>query len=164
MSRLTIEDARSEHIALLSTMWQQIDQAASQRPFGGDTDAKQARATEFIEHAIKSPNAILLVACKNNAQHKKIVGTITGHLYERPAVKLSSVGVIYSLWVNAEDRRQGVGQLLLTSIEQRLVTLGAQALQVGWDTDNKQAGAWWQKRGFKGYEMIASKNLDLKQY
>jgi ribosomal protein S18 acetylase RimI-like enzyme len=161
---LTIEDARSEHIALLSTMWQQIDQAASRRPFGGDTDTKQSRAREFIEHAIKSPNAILLVAYDSDAQCKKTIGTITGHLYERPAVKLSAVGVIYSLWVNTENRRQGVGQLLLNSIEQRLVTLGAQALQVGWDTDNEQAGAWWQKRGFNSYEMIASKNIDLKQY
>lgn len=164
MSTLTIEDALPEHVVLLSKIWQQIDQAASDRPFGGDTDAKQARAKEFIEHAIKSPNAILLVACVSTAKNKKVVGTITGHLYERPAVKFSAVGVIYSLWVSTESRRQGIGQLLLNSLEQRLVALGAEALQVGWDTDNRQAGEWWQKRGFNSYETIASKNIDFNKY
>lgn len=156
---LTIEEAHAEQIPLLSSMWQQIDQAASSRPFGGDTKDKQTRAKEFIEHAIKSPSAIILIACESSSQGKKIIGTITGHLYERPGVTLSSVGVIYSLWVNKVDRRQGIGQLLLDSIEQRLISLGAQAFQVGWDTANQQASDWWQKRGFKSYETIASKNI-----
>ena len=163
MSTLTIEEALPEHVVLLSNMWQQIDRAASHRPFGGDTDDKQVRAAEFIEHAIKSPKAILLVACDNTPQNKKIIGTITGHLYERTTVKLSSIGVIYSLWVNEEKRRQGIGQILLDCIEQRLITLGAQSFQVAWDTDNKQASEWWQKRGFRSYEMIASKDIDLHQ-
>ena len=161
MSKLIIEEALPEQIVLLSNMWQQIDQAASNRPFGGDTDAKQSRAYEFIEHALKSPSAVILVACEQTSEDTKIIGTITGHLYERSCVKLSSIGVIYSLWVNEKNRRQGVGQILLDSIEQRLITLGAQAFQVGWDTANKQASQWWQKRGFNSYEMIASKNIDL---
>ena len=161
MSTLIIEEAIPEQIVLLSNMWRLIDLAASSRPFGGDTDAKQSRAHEFIEHAIKSPNAVMLVACEQVTKNKKIIGTITGHLYERPGVKLSSVGVIYSLWVNEKHRRQGVGQILLDSIEQRLITLGAQAFQVGWDTANTQASEWWQRRGYNSYEVIASKNINL---
>jgi ribosomal protein S18 acetylase RimI-like enzyme len=163
MSIIVIEEALPEQIDFLSHMWQNIDLASSSRPFGGDTDQKQSYAAEFIKHSIQSKNAALLVACEKNAQDKKIIGTISGHLYERPAVKLSSIGVIFSLWVNEENRRQGIGQLLLDSIEQRLITLGAQSFQVAWDADNMQASEWWQKRGYKGYEIIASKNIDIHQ-
>ncbi len=159
MLRLILEEALPKHTTLLSQMWQQIDLSATERPFGGDTQGKELRAKEFIEHAIESPKAIILVAYEKSDSHKNIIGTITGHIYERPAVKLSSVGVIYSLWVNQDKRKQGIGQILLDSIEQRLVGLGAQAFQVGWDVSNPQAAEWWQKRGFKSYETIASKNI-----
>jgi ribosomal protein S18 acetylase RimI-like enzyme len=163
MSTIVIEEALPEQIDFLSHMWQKIDLVSSSRPFGGDTDQKQSYAAEFIEHAIKSKNAVLLVAYEQDAQNKEFIGTISGHLHERPTVKLSSIGVIFSLWVDKEKRKQGIGQLLLDTIEQRLITLGAQSFQVAWDSDNKQASEWWQKRGYKSYEIIASKNIDINQ-
>ncbi len=159
MLELIIEEALPEHTVLLAQMWQQIDQSATERPFGGDTEGKEARAKEFIEHAMQSPKATILVAYKKSDASKKIIGTITGHIYERPVVRLSSVGVIYSLWVDKDMRNQGIGQILLDSIEQRLISLGAEAFQVGWDVSNPHAAKWWQKRGFKSYETIASKNI-----
>ena len=159
MLALMIEEALPAQTDQLAYMWQQIDQAATDRPFGGDANGKETRAKAFIEHAIKSPRAIILVAYDNADSSRQMIGTITGHIYERPAVKLSSVGVIYSLWVNSDHRKQGVGQRLLDTIERRLIDMGAQALQVGWDVSNPYAATWWQKRGFVSYETIASKNI-----
>lgn len=159
MTELILEEATLEHTAVLAGMWQEIDQTSAERPFGGDAKDKIVRAKEFIVHAIQSPKATLLIAYEKSDADKKIIGTITGHVCERPAVKLSTIGVIYSLWVSKDKRKQGIGKILLDNVEKRLVDLGAQALQVGWDVSNPYAGTWWQKHGFKSYETIASKNI-----
>jgi ribosomal protein S18 acetylase RimI-like enzyme len=138
-------------------MWQSIDNCVDERPFGGNTDTKQLRATEILTHAINSSSSCVLVA----QQASYICGTITGHLHQRPTVKLASIGVIYSLWVDTEQRRQGIGTLLLRGIEQQLQQMGAEAFQVGWDTGNPTAARWWQKYGYRPYEVIASKNISL---
>ncbi len=150
-----IQEAKATDADLIASLWQCIDECTPTRPFGGDTSSKIERAKEIITHAIQSSSAHILVAKSD----KSIIGTITGHIYERPAVQLSAVGVIYSLWVAPEYRKQGVGQTLVDTIEQRLIVMGAQAFQVGWDTVNEYAGEWWQKRGYNPYETIASKNV-----
>lgn len=159
MYPVTIIEAKKKDATCIAKCWQEIDNAASERPFGGDDDSKIERALDIIIHAINSPSARILVAKIDS----KIVGTITGHVYNRPAVRLSSVGVIYSLWVSTQYRKQGIGQSLLDSIEQQLTFMGAQSFQVGWDTANIYASKWWQKRGYQSYETIASKQAPAIQ-
>lgn len=156
MSKKTylITDAKITDSTLIAHFWQAIDSESPKRPFGGDTDSKHQRARDIIAHAISSPTAHVLTANERGT----IIGTITGHIYQRPAVKLSSVGVIYSLWVSPEYRNQGIGQALLTAIEKQLTSMGAEAFQVGWDTGNQYAAKWWQKHGYLAYETIASKH------
>ncbi len=155
MFNYDIQEAKTSDADPIASLWQRIDECTPTRPFGGDTASKIERAKDIISHAIQSSGAHILVAKSN----QEIIGTITGHLYERPAVQLSSVGVIYSLWVSPDCRRQGIGQALVDAIEQHLILMGAQAFQVGWDTVNEYAGEWWQKRGYNPYETIASKNV-----
>lgn len=155
MQSYSIVEAKITDSTLLAHFWQEIDNESPKRPFGGDTDSKLQRAREIISHAISSPTAHVLAAMQDST----VIGTITGHIYQRPAVKLSSVGVIYSLWVTPEHRKQGVGQALLDAIEQQLILMGAEAFQVGWDTGNSYAATWWQQRGYNAYETIASKNI-----
>ena len=153
MKPYQIIDTKIADAQVLASHWQAIDDVCAERPFGGDTDSKQERAQEIICHAINSPTAHVLVAIDGST----IIGTITGHLYQRPAVRLSSVGVIYSLWVSPDYRQQGIGQALLDAIEQQLTFMGADAFQVAWDNGNPYAAQWWQKRGYLPYETIASK-------
>jgi len=150
----TILEAKITDSSVLASLWQAIDNESPKRPFGGDSDTKQQRARDIIAHAISSPTAHVLTAWEDDT----IIGTITGHIYQRPAVQLSSVGVIYSLWVSPDYRNKGIGQSLLDAIEQQLIFMGAEAFQVGWDTGNKHAAHWWQKRGYTAYETIASKH------
>jgi len=150
----SIIEAKITDSSVLASLWQAIDEESPKRPFGGDSDLKQQRARDIIAHAISSPTAHVLTA----QDSETIIGTITGHIYQRPAVKLSSVGVIYSLWVSPDHRSKGIGQSLLDAIEQQLIFMGAEAFQVGWDTGNEYAAQWWQKRGYNAYETIASKH------
>lgn len=150
---IQIREAAHGDVKILAHMWQAIDQASTVRPFGGDTPDKYQKAKDMINHGIKSPNAYTLIA----ADKTQILGTISGHIYQRPAVKLNCVGVIYSLWVEPSYRCQGIGQQLLDAIENTLTIQGAQSFQVGWDQSNTRAGQWWQQRGYQTYERIASK-------
>jgi len=150
-----IRTATATDSEVLLAMWQKIDKEGEPRPFGGDTKDKPQRTREIIEHALTSPQATLLVC----THQQMIVGTITGHCFDKPAVDLTPVGVIYSLWVEPQYRRQGIAQHLLTHLEKTLNTMGAKATQVGWDTTNTTAAQWWQAQGYAPYETIASKAL-----
>jgi ribosomal protein S18 acetylase RimI-like enzyme len=136
-------------------MWQSIDVSANmERPFGGDSEDKVEHTTSLLRHTLKSKKAAVFVTIDTN---NTIIGTISGHVFDKPAVNISCVGVIYSLWVAEKNRKQGIAQALLTRLEADLINKGAQAFQVGWETGNLPAAAWWQKRGYSPYEVIASK-------
>ncbi len=150
----TIRTALAEEVPSIVTLWQAIDAfPESIRPFGGDSHDKPDQAHQLIKHALRSDKALVLVATIDD----DIVGTISGHVFDKPAVNLTCVGVIYSLWVNEDHRSQGIGGSLLSTLETGLKHKGAKALQVGWDTANHHAELWWQKRGYSPYETIASK-------
>jgi len=151
---MIIRPAQTLDIPLLVDFWQAIDGITEHRPFGGDSDDKNLHAEKVLQHTIHSENAAVLIA---STAENEIIGTISGHVFEKPGVNLAKVGVVYSLWVDEERRSQGVGQQLLTYLENTLTTKGAQAFQVGWDTGNTTAEQWWQKRGYVPYETIASK-------
>ncbi|MGH1487119.1 MAG: GNAT family N-acetyltransferase [Cellvibrionaceae bacterium] len=157
INNIIITKADLPDVEEITQLWSAIDQYASPRPFGGDkTDIKIARTREMIKHAINTQLACVLKATLD----KRIIGTISGHIFERPTAKLSSIGVIYSLWVENDYRNNGIGKSLLASIEKSLHLMGADALQVGWDTPNTYAGDWWQKQGYTPYETIASKIIN----
>lgn len=151
---MIIRPADPLDIPLLVGCWQGIDRAATVRPFGGDSADKPLQAEKVIRHAIASAHAIVLVAVNDDGE---IIGTISGHIFDKPGVVITSVGVVYSAWVDADCRGRGIGQQLLSHIEQALIDKGAKAFQVGWDTSNTNAEAWWRKRGYTPYETIASK-------
>jgi ribosomal protein S18 acetylase RimI-like enzyme len=151
---MTIRLAHLLDIPLLIRYWQSIDNMTALRPFGGDSQDKIAHAETVLKHAIGSAHAVVLVA---TTEEGEIIGTISGHVFEKPGVNISNVGVIYSLWIESDYRCQGIGQQLLSKVENALMVKGAQAFQVGWDTGNSIAKNWWQKRGYASYETIASK-------
>lgn len=150
-----IEEAKLHHISAIAECWQEIDIASeAPRPFGGDSGGKLTHVENILKHTIQSKDARVLLALDEQGT---IVGTISGHVFDKPAVNISRVGVLYSLWVHAAHRRQGIGLQLLNTLEAQLIEKGAQAFQVGWDVGNDNAAAWWQRRGYLSYEVIASK-------
>lgn len=155
-SSMNIRPATMNEIDSVCTLWQQLEASKKQQPFGGDKeDEIQERTQNLVAHSIKSETAICLVA----EDKEQIIGTLSAYIYEKPAVQLPTVAVLYSLWVAPEHRRQGIAQSLLTTAEQTLQNMGAQSLQVAWDSGNLPAEQFWQQSGFNPYEVIASKIL-----
>lgn len=158
LNNMEIEHASLSDAKSIAALWSKIDIDSSFQPFGGNNiKEKTERSLEMIKHAINADNACVLKIRNKNS----IIGTISAHVFERPTVKITPIGVIYSLWVNESYRNQGIGQQLLTSVEQTLTSMGAKAFQVGWDISNTHASRWWQKRGYKAYETIACKTSDI---
>lgn len=153
---ITIRPATLEEIDSVCALWQHLEASKNQHPFGGDKEAEiQERTRNLVTHSITSETALSLVAVRNT----KLIGTLSAYIYEKPAVQLPTVAVLYSLWVAPEHRREGVGQTLLNTAEQSLKQMGAQSLQVAWDSGNQPAEQFWQQAGFSPYEVIASKLL-----
>lgn len=151
---ITIRTAHNNDISTLVEFWQQIDAfPQSERPFGGDAADKPKHSEQLLRRTLQSADACVLVATDKQLP----IGTISGHVFEKPAVNISKVGVIYSLWLDEKYRGQGIAQQLLTELEAHLAAKGAKAFQVGWDSPNQVAAQWWQKRGYCPYEVIASK-------
>lgn len=155
----SINEAKITQAPTIAQCWKRIDDGLTETPFEDDQASKVQRARDIIAHAISSPTAHVLVAEVDG----EVVGTVTGHIYQRPVVKNAAIGVIYSLWVAPEHRQQGIGQSLVDTIEQQLILMGADAFQVGWDTCNHYAASWWQSRGYKPYETIASKSVNTEK-
>lgn len=155
-SSITIRPATLEEIDSVCELWRQLEASKQQHPFGGDKEAEiQERTRNLVTHSITSETAISLVAERNT----QLIGTLSAYIYEKPAVKLPTVAVLYSLWVSPQHRREGVAQSLLKTAEQSLKQMGAQSLQVAWDSDNLRAEQFWQQAGFSPYEVIANKVL-----
>lgn len=152
---ITITDASLAQVDQIASFWQLIDNEVDERPFGGNHPIQSfERAKDMLNHAISAAKGVVLVATSNSS----LVGTISGHVYQRPSAINPDIGVIYSLWVDPSYRRQGVGESLLKNLEEKLHRLGATSYQVGWDNQNALAANWWEKRGYAAYEVIASKN------
>lgn len=153
---IKIRPATMEEIDSVCALWQQLETSKKQQPFGGDkADEILERTQNLVAHSITSETAISLVA-ENEGQ---LIGTLSAYIYEKPAVQLPTVAVLYSLWVDPEHRREGIALSLLASTEQALKNMGAQSLQVAWDSGNMPAEQFWQQAGFTPYEVIASKIL-----
>ncbi|WP_372831896.1 GNAT family N-acetyltransferase [Pontibacterium sp.] len=152
----SIRPALESEIESICQLWLKLDASKKQQPFGGDLqDEVKQRTENLVTHSITSETAISLVAETEDG----LVGTLSAYIYEKPAVALPKIAVLYSLWVEPEHRRHGIASALLQAAETQLKTMGAQCLQVAWDSDNPTAAAFWQREQFTAYEVIASKTL-----
>lgn len=151
-----VRTALESEIDTICQLWFKLEAGKTLHPFGDDLiDEVKQRTKNLVTHSVTSDNAISLIAEVDS----ELVGTLSAYIYEKPAVALPNVAVLYSLWVEPKYRRLGIASALQHTTEQQLKTMGAQCLQVAWDSDNPTAAAFWQHEGFTSYEVIASKIL-----
>lgn len=98
--------------------------------------------TELRQY-LRFPGAECVVAetSRENAATAMIGFCITAHKY--------SWGYVVTMDVLAEYRRYGVGSMLLTEAERRLVANGVRQIGLETATDNAPAIAFWQKHGYR---------------
>ncbi len=87
----------------------------------------------------------LFLVCEINGD---IVGTVLGGFDGRR-------GMMYHLAVVEEARNQGIGQLLVAELEERLRQKGCVKYYLLVTTDNIQAMNFYEKRGFQQMQLFA---------
>ncbi len=152
-----IRQATKADANTVASMWAAIDALIVDPPFGGTQPNHIAHQQQIIERTIDAPQGNVWMSCWQGND----VGTISAHIFERPQVRQSHIGVIYGLWVEPEHRRNGIASALLETVRLYCHSQSVDALQVAWDHCNKDAAAFWQKQGFAPYEVIASQSLNL---
>lgn len=163
---IQIRHASDRDISTLCRLWQNLEDEKTIYPFGGDCPhATATRIDELVSFSVRSEQAIAIVAEDHslNKHTATTIGTVAASLYDKPTVLLPRVAVVYSLWVAPEYRRHGIATRLIRYLETELVNMGAQSLQVAWDSPNTAAAALWQQQGYNPYEVIASKNLTIPE-
>jgi len=160
---IQIRQATVDDIPQLCRLWQNLEDEKTVHPFGGDCPTATAeRIHELVSYSVRSDKAIALIAEDHPASgdNPTVLGTVAASLYEKPTVLLPNVAVVYSLWITPEFRRLGIARGLVDFLESELREMGAQSLQVAWDSPNTPAATLWQQLGYTPYEVIASKNLE----
>ncbi len=88
--------------------------------------------------------AVSLVACEPD---KKVLGFIMGY-------NSGKAGAVYTLDVHPGYRRNGIGSMLLASLEESLALLGAQAIRLEAALDRPEAVELYRKAGYQERELV----------
>lgn len=134
---------------------QELESDTPLQPFSGRSANYPALLQDTIVQSIENDDAQIFLAESDG----QAIGTIAAYLHHRKDVRLSPVGVIYSLWVEPEQRRYGIGSLLFTHVVDWVRVKRGKALQVAWRADSPISEAFWQSKGFESFEVIAHKPL-----
>jgi len=107
----------------------------------------EAFTREQILYLLKSPNAVSLVAKKE----QEIVGFIIGMIENYGGVK---VGHVYTIDVALKHRRAGLGLRLLDELEHVFFDRGVKTIYLEVRIDNEAARALYRKKGYTELEPL----------
>jgi ribosomal protein S18 acetylase RimI-like enzyme len=100
----------------------------------------------WLGKELDRPGAVVLVALSDS----RVVGYAYGTLEERDwNLLLDAHGAIHDVFVEASERRSGVGRLILQAIVRELEALGAERIVLGTMVSNLAAQALFQSVGFR---------------
>ncbi len=125
------------------------------QPFGQPlVSGLGARLKAVLDGCFRRDDAAIFVA--HNGQ---LCGSVAVILNTHDGFSRPSSGVIFNLWVEAVERRKGLGSLLVASAESWLRSEGATSAQAGWHPNNHAADRFWRQRGYQNYELIGAIDL-----
>lgn len=125
-------------------------------PFGAvDIGARTLQLKGALQNTLEAPQATIFI-CELD---QVVVGSIATVLNQQGGYERPSSSVLFNLWVEESQRRQGVAGRLLESAYTWLTQHGVTSVQAGWHPDNIVADAFWKKQGFQNYEVISARQL-----
>ena len=125
-------------------------------PFGTvDIEARTLQLKVALQNTLEAPQSTIFI-CELD---QVIVGSISTVLNKQEGYERPNSSVLFNLWVDEGQRRQGVAGRLLESTFIWLTRHGATSVQAGWHPDNIAADSFWKKQGFQNYEVISARQL-----
>lgn len=103
----------------------------------------------WLTNLIDDDNTLIVIAI--NELTKSPVGIIIGYLQSQPnKFTIYEVhGVIQMVWVDLEQRQQGLAAKLVNAIEETFVNLDIPYCEIQYSQSNTEAAAFWEKVGFQ---------------
>lgn len=126
------------------------------QPFGEPTPQRFEMLEQILKNSFANEKAEIFKACDANGQ---CLGTISVVLNIQQGFSRPDSGVIFNLWVDPEQRRNGIGSLLVAKTKLWLKGQGISSVQAGWNPNNKSADRFWTQQGFCAFELLASAPL-----
>ncbi len=101
-------------------------------------------------------NCIIVAECNNH-----LVGYLYGYMQNIGDAYLSPVAQLEAMFVNEENRNNGIGNELIKEFKRWATNKNAKYIELKVCNDNKPAIELYQKNGFKNIKSIMS--IDLKE-
>lgn len=156
---MNIRTAKKSDLSRILSMWidlQHLTDGLAPTGFGEpNTKIQHNQLNATLENTFKSENGFIMVADNGS----EVIGCVAAFQFDKPGYERCNAAVLYSLWVDHAFRGQGIATKLVNASCDLLKESGVDSLQVGWHPINTQATSFWDKMGFTGYEIVASKPL-----
>jgi len=160
MPQIDIRPAETHDYPAVLDMWMALQQLTDSYPpqaFGDANEtAQRERLGEMLANSLDTDIGLVLVAAIDDTP----VGTLSIYLSDKHGYHNEKSAVLFSVWVNPEQRRDGIASRLLQQAREWAKVRGACSLQVGWHPGNPKANAFWNAHGFSGYEVIGARSID----
>ena len=157
----TVRQATLEDEAKLLEHWVSLTTFLPQQhlcPFGTvDIEARTLQLQSALKNTLETPKATIFV-CQVD---QLVIGSLATVLNQQEGYEHPNSSVLFNLWVDEEQRREGLASLLVDSACTWLAQQGVTSVQAGWHPDNIAADAFWKKQGFQNYEVISARKLSV---
>lgn len=110
----------------------------------------EERARESAERCIKCEDCICLVGVYN----ERVVGYVRAVVRENKMLASGRMGFIEELYVVPEERKSGVGRMLVREVLREMARLNVRMLAASFPEANFVAESFYRKLGFRRYMSV----------
>ncbi len=155
-----IRKARQSDLDALVELWKQLMDFHSRfEPRYTRAPGSSRKFRSFLSGLITSRMALVLVGCAG----RQVVGYLSAAIGTYPPVfVIKRYGAIHGLVVDADHRREGIGQALVSEAVQWFTRKGLQRIEMSVATANPVSGEFWNAMGFTTYKK--TKYLDVSEH
>jgi ribosomal protein S18 acetylase RimI-like enzyme len=146
---VVIRKATEADVPGIVELWKEfVDFHAVRDPYFTRSASGHENFAKYVAERMRKESDIVLVAEAAGC----LVGFCVAGIVQRPPVyEISECGGIDSLAVTEGYRRRGVGNRLVEEARRWFIGRGVRRIEVGVLMENRTAGSFWRKMGFRPY-------------
>jgi ribosomal protein S18 acetylase RimI-like enzyme len=157
-TQIKIRPATLQDIEAMTELWIEfVDFHTERDPWFTRSEDGHIRFAEFMTERIKDEKSYVLVAELDG----KVVGHAMAIITSRiPVFVPEEYAAIYDVAVSSDHRRSGIGAKLVQEMIRLFQERGLRRVEVGMNTTNEVATAFWRKMGFVPYNQKSWLSID----
>ncbi|MCX6346188.1 MAG: GNAT family N-acetyltransferase [Armatimonadetes bacterium] len=153
-NNLIIRRAKQSDLDAIVSLWVELLDFHQERdPYYTLNEDAQKHTAKHIAGTIDSLKSIVLVAESDNI----VIGYLIANIQQRPpAYKGGALVSISDICVNGGSRRAGAGVAMVKELIKIADKKGIDRVEVGYSARNEHSVAFWDKMGFKPFNVTAA--------